>query len=315
MRKPLLLLAILAALTWTGASYGDPTSRIAFTSSRDGDSDIYVMNTDGSDPHRVADTGTHDMLPCWSPDGSRIAYGSMTGDGSFWMVNRDGSENTRFYVPGMGMDFGASVDWSPDGAYFAFAGTTDGTFEIILAPVDNLEITPIVSPGNDYKPDWSPDGSKIAYNSFREGEGAGRKLNIWVMEADGFNPIQLTDPPAHDDAPAWSPDGSRIAFASNRTDDWEIWVMNADGSDPAQITDSPGMDREPTWSPDGTQIAFATQRDGNWEVYAMNADGSNQTNLTNHPESDLEPAWSSNIEQPATLVEVLSWGWIKAGSR
>ncbi len=58
MRKPLLLLAILAALTWTRASYGDPTSLIAFTSGRDGNTDIYVMNADGSDPHRVADSGS-----------------------------------------------------------------------------------------------------------------------------------------------------------------------------------------------------------------------------------------------------------------
>ena len=315
MRKPLLLLAILAALIWTDASYGDPTSLIAFVSKRGGDNDIYVMNANGSDPHRVANTGWHDIIPCWSPDGSRIIYGSWTGDGSIWMVNRDGSENTRIRISGLGASTRSSVDWSRDGNYYVFSGLVgSGTDEIVVVSVSTLELAPVLFPADDHKPDWSPDGSKIAFDSYREGDGAGGKMNIWVMEADGFNPIRLTDSSA-DDAAAWSPDGTQIAFASNRTGDWEIWLMNADGSNPVQITDSPDMDRDPTWSPDGTQIAFSSRRDGNWEVYAMNADGSNQTNLSNHPTADLNPDWSPNIEQPVTLIEALSWGWIKAGAR
>ncbi|HJV32137.1 MAG TPA: hypothetical protein VJ558_08060, partial [Bacillales bacterium] len=97
--------------------------------------------------------------------------------------------------------------------------------------------------------------SKIAFASNRTGNS-----NIWVMNADGTNPTQLTNVPFDDKNPTWSPDGNQIAFASNRAGDIDlidsIWVMDNDGTNITQLTNDED-DNQPAWSPDGTQIAFA----------------------------------------------------------
>ncbi len=148
----------------------------------------------------------------------------------------------------------------------------------------------------DRSPAWSPDGTKIAFLSFRKGDG-----EIYVMDGDGSNVRELTFSLATDDDPAWAPDGRSIAFESYRTGDPEIWIMRADGGSQRQLTSSAGFDGDPAISPDGSRIAFTSTRDGNRELYVMNADGSGQRRLTftggvvSIPEVesvDENPAWS-----------------------
>jgi Tol biopolymer transport system component len=79
-------------------------------------------------------------------------------------------------------------------------------------------------------PAWSPDGTKIVFG------GPVNKRDIWVMNADGSNKINLTDKYAGG-FPAWSPDSSKITFSStNKWGNSEIWVMNADGSNQINLT-------------------------------------------------------------------------------
>src|SRR6185295_11378390 len=89
----------------------------------------------------------------------------------------------------------------------------------------------------DEQPAWSPDDSKIAFASRRaDKDGAG--LDIWVMDANGQNPVRLTTAKDDDTAPAWSPDGTKIAFQSKRNGAPEIWVMNANGTGQTRLTNS-----------------------------------------------------------------------------
>jgi Tol biopolymer transport system component len=114
---------------------------------------------------------------------------------------------------------------------------------------------------------------------------------IYIMDTDGSDPVNLTNNAAGDWYPAWSPDGTRIAFLSSRDGPVEIYVMDADGSNQVNLTNNPAWDAEPAWSPDGTRIAFASNRDGEPDIYVMNADGSNPVRLTNNPPR-YSPAWS-----------------------
>ena len=136
----------------------------------------------------------------------------------------------------------------------------------------------LTSDAADTAPAWSPDGTRIAFASTSSGN-----TDVWVMDADGSDPVDLTDgSAAADTSPSWSPDGTHIAFQTDRDGNDEIYVMDADGGDPTNLTSDPGDDSQPAWSPDGDTIAFVSDRDGNDEVYAMDAsDGSGQTDLTN----------------------------------
>ncbi len=194
--------------------------------------------------------------------------------------------------------FGSLVGnpWSPPYATYSGKVTIDGEdapdgtkvrFRIPQASeMDNSALV-ISDKAYDTYPSWSPDGTKIAFTSHRDGN-----WEIYVMDADGSNPTNITNDADWDSVPSWSPDGTQIAFTSNRDGTDEIYVMDADGSNPTNITSNEAYDTYPSWSPDGTKIAFMSLRDGNWEIYVMDADGSGQTRITNNDASDDAPAWS-----------------------
>ena len=140
---------------------------------------------------------------------------------------------------------------------------------------------------DDFGPVWSPDGTRIAFVSDRIGN-----QKIYVMNADGTNPVQLAQGDGHDQSPAWSPDGTKIAFVSSPTGDNEIYAMNTDGTNPVRLTQSNHGGDSPTWSPDGTKIVFVSNREGDNEIYVMNADGTNLVRLTQNAGHDRSPAWS-----------------------
>ena len=132
----------------------------------------------------------------------------------------------------------------------------------------------------------------IAFRSNRTGNN-----EIYVMNGDGNDLINLTNDPSDDDLPDWSPDGTRIAFCSLRDGNYEIYVMNANGSDQTNLSANSSGECAPSWSPEGMEIAFGSERDGNAEVYMMNADGSGQTRLTDNPAFDDLADWAPDGKQ------------------
>jgi dipeptidyl aminopeptidase/acylaminoacyl peptidase len=158
---------------------------------------------------------------------------------------------------------------------------------------------------------WSPDGTKIAYAvcSVRDYESC----EIYVMNADGSNPTNLSTSSASDRSPVWSPDGARIAFFSGRHHDWVIYVMNPDGSNRIRLTNDHNDGRYPVWSPDGSKIAFIEYVKD--YVYVMNADGSGLTYTTLRSSSLL--SWLPTIATPSTLGPDCTSGWTRltAGSQ
>ena len=132
----------------------------------------------------------------------------------------------------------------------------------------------------------------VSMIAFRRGNRVDSS-EIYVMDADGSNAVNLTNNATDDYQPAWSPDGSKIAFGSYRNGNSEIYVMDADGSNAVNLTNNAARDDQPAWSPDGSKIAFGSDRNGNREIHVMNADGSDHFNLTTTPTiSEFRPAWS-----------------------
>jgi TolB protein len=183
-------------------------------------------------------------------------------------------------LTGLGLGGAHFANWSPDGRKVVFNSFWGGLpkRDIYVIDIDGAGLTKLTQdpdplvPIDDTRPDWSPDGSRIAFQSNRTGNN-----EIFLMNPDGTDVLQLTSHAATDAAPEWSPDGERIAFQSNRDGNDDIWVMNADGSGLVQLTDNDVRDAKPSWSRDGKRIAFhrdvAYLGEVHGELFTMNADG------------------------------------------
>ncbi|HLL73116.1 MAG TPA: tetratricopeptide repeat protein [Pyrinomonadaceae bacterium] len=252
--------------------YSPDGARIAFASNRDGATEIYVMNADGSNVRRLTFNTTEDDCPAWSHDGQKIAFQSRRdGQMEVYVMDADGS-NQRNLTNAPGED--TRPAWSPDGARIAYGSNTldaPTNYEIFTMRADGSDKIKLTDdPKFDSDAAWSPDGRKIAFTSARDG----RSYEIFVMNADGSDVRNLTNHPGDDAKPVWSPDGKHIAFAGNRpnkTDFPAVYVMEADGRDQRLITAARTFDDEPAWSADGRRIAFQTQRDGNFDIYLADA--------------------------------------------
>jgi Tol biopolymer transport system component len=130
-------------------SWSPDGTKIAFTSNREVNSDVFVMDADGSDQANVSnrDASTGES-PDWSPDGSKIAFTSRAGDASaIWVMNADGTGAKQLAAEG------SLPSWSPDGRQIAFAGPTG---DICTMNADGSGVTRLTSGGGYSEPDWQP---------------------------------------------------------------------------------------------------------------------------------------------------------------
>ena len=290
------------------------SSRIAYTRDTQPDQprvdefEILVVNADGSGAIKVADDG-HD--PVWSPDSSRIAYDWHSG---IFVVDTDGANNRL-------LARGRDPSWSRQGERIAYttsqrpaqsSGPAPSTgsytlsishvssspqvdsvappsFEIHVINADGTGHVQITDSRDDkYNPAWSPDGASILYTGYTS---LGRRP-IYVVDADGANPRQVTEDGLH---PAWSPDSSSIAYTRpggyTRSGAYErpgfawyerryqTYVMQADGSYLTKIADSgttPAWGNLPGWSPDGSFVVYSDSA----EIFTANSDGTGSRQIT-----------------------------------
>jgi Tol biopolymer transport system component len=139
---------------------------------------------------------------------------------------------------------------------------------------------------------------QLAFETERDGNS-----EVYLIDVNGQNPINLTNNEAYDGTPAFSPDGRMIAFTSDRTGNPEIFLMKPNGSDPLGITEGDGYNVMPAFSPDGQFIIFSSNRSYRLPVDDGEIEIPDQTKL-----------WSINLESGELARHTTSIGLDMYGS-
>lgn len=266
---------------------GGRATRVAFASDRDGDSEIFVINADGTNLTQLTNNTADDDKPSWSKDGRQIAFESnVDGDYEIFVMDADGSNLTQLTNNNFD-DYGPA--FSPDGTQIAYHTTQTGNIDIYIMNADGSSPQRITSnvTAIDRSPSWSPDGTQLIYYSDSSG---GREL--YTIDIQTKTLARLTDNRFYDGQPDWSLNGTQVVFASTRQGvNPDIFIMRIDGTNVVRVTDDPATDDDPVWSPDGRQIVFESTSAGNYDIWIVNADGTDLRQLTTDPARDWSADW------------------------
>ncbi|HXM63411.1 MAG TPA: Tol-Pal system beta propeller repeat protein TolB [Terriglobales bacterium] len=274
-----------------GGIPGVAESQIYFVSSRTGHKEIWVMDYDGANQRQITHLNGISLSPRISPDGSRLAFSSVTKSG--WEILMYSMDLNRLVTfPKFG-GTNLSPAWTSDGTKLAFSSSRSGDPEIYTADQSGTNLKRVTSfKGPDVSPVWNrKTNAQIAWVSGRTG-----LPQIYTMEADGTNVQRLTDQ-GYAVSPAWSPNGQFLAFAWVRRygpgapGASDIYLMDVASKQWVQLTHDGGRNDFPSWSPDGRHIVFQSSRSGGEQIWEMLADGSNPKQLT-VTGSNTQPNWS-----------------------
>ena len=302
--------------------------KIVFYSKRDGNTEIYTMDSDGGDQTRLTFNATSDSSPVWSPNGQQIAFHSKRDENlEIYVMDADGS-NQRNLTRHPALD--GYPYWSPDGNLIAFCSTQNGgknqDLNIFVMDADGSNVKQITRFEFAVSPQWSPDGKQILF----EGDiDQGRQ--IYAIRPDGRGLWRVSQPKPNTGMllGGWSPDGKKVVYV-------ETVGFESDKSVAVIATLHPAgrqqvVKREPlplprwdmtseTWSTDGESILFAGRNravkdDNNWEIYRFRFQDGQLARLTNHPQDDLGPhEWDPRLPVSPQGLAPTRWGEIKSNS-
>ena len=305
------------------------TAKIVFTSARDDNREIYIMNPDGSGQVRLTHNRADDAIPVWSPTGEQILFASdrdrfpLSRD--LYLMDPDGTNVRRVFGKSKDRSSGA---WSPDGKQIAYERREQKGAYIYIGTIDGKK-EERVAIGS--APAWSPDGTKIAFLS---GYGSGlvkiNILNVRTKKQRVIFPRDANSSWISGDL-VWSSTANKLAFSWNPVkglfEAEAIYTINSDGTDLKQITsDAAPRERSPVWSPQGDALLYdKTDGDNRLQIFkiALGSDVSEQLTDTfipevfgkffqaNSPGDWFDPAYALLVSPQPHLLTT-SWGKMKA---
>ncbi|HVB33428.1 MAG TPA: translocation protein TolB [Patescibacteria group bacterium] len=282
---------IVAALT--GGVPGIAQTHIAYSHQVGNISELWVMDYDGANAHRITHLGTEAITPRWSPDASEIAFTCFVpyrGVVSAQICLYSMASGRMLYFrrfPGTN----ATPAWSPDGRHIAFMSSMRRDPEIWVAGPDggNPQELTFTPHSVNTSPVWNPKtGQQIVFVSDRSG-----LPGLYMMNSDGSNVVKIVLPDmGYVVDPTWSPNAQLLAFSWRRPNgNYDIYVMDIASHQLLQLTRDAGRNERPGWAPDGRHLVFQSDRTGSWQVWTMLADGSGARQLTRGGKN-FSPGWS-----------------------
>ena len=309
------------------------TPKILFTSSRDGNSDIYMMNPDGSEQVNLTQHPASDISAVWSPTGEQILFvsdrrGTRVRD--LYLMDADGS-NVRRVFKRKAKGRRTSPAWSPDGKQFAYSYTDwdRGEFGLYLGTFgeEDAELLPY---GNS--PEWSPDGSEIAYSIPHQFGSRLTFMDVRTRKLEQPLPAKALRRQA---GPSWSAVRDRLAITGNRhplpvildrelhnawADKYTVFIVNRDGTGLRQLVDEAGPQaRVSALSPDGSEVLYTQEINGHYQIFKINVNSGVQTQLThiegpfrrtNYGGDWFDPAYVLPVSPQPDLLTT-TWGAVK----
>lgn len=296
------------------------TAKIVFSSNRDGNLEIYLMNPDGSGILRLTDHPTGDYDPVWSPTGEQILFVShRDGVRDLFLMNANGGSVEKV--------FKSTVDrsepaWNPDGERFVYLRYNEAT--LYIADINKRQEIPVAKVGKfGGYPAWSPDGEMIAFTFSPEapkgpilgGDLPGYPLILISPQGKKQKEI-LPKPQLRLTRPAWSPSGAQIAFVESpwaHDEKGTIYVVNPDGSGmKVVVPKGSGADR-PAWSPRGDEIIYNQDVDNQKQLFKITLSNRRIMQIT-HNGGNWNADWFDPAALPVTLQSQLlttTWGELK----
>jgi Tol biopolymer transport system component len=297
--------------------------KILFTSARDDNYEVYVMNPDGSEQLNLTQHRAQDVSAIWSPTGEKILFVSDRGGvRDLYMMNSDGSNVRRVFKTKI-EGWRKSPTWSPNGKQFAYAHTNWAllTSIIYIATLGEQEEEHLVE-GRD--PAWSPDGTEIACAI----DGRLTLINVHTGAQKQLLPKKTMNWQRY---PSWSTAGDKLTFAWNKHqippvldrdlhNEWiknlTIYIINRDGTDLKQLVDEAGPRADyPVLSPNGKEVLYTQEINGFLQIFKLDVNSGIRTQLTHIGPRNLggdwfDPAHALPVSpQPQLLTTI--WGKMK----
>ena len=219
------------------------------------------------EPRQLPAESTFARAPIWLAGGREILYASGLGlRSNIYRVAVDGASPPRL-IEALG-DGVTTPSLSLSSGRLAYNRSVLNTnlWRLDLQSRGSAPTQLIASTTREAAPQYSPDGKRIAFYSNRTGTN-----QVWVCEADGSRPAQVTSMTGNiTGTPRWSPDSRQLSFDSNSGGDWQVYVMDADGGKPRALTSDKQGNFVSSWSHDGNWVYFsrAGDKDQIWKVPA-----------------------------------------------
>jgi TolB protein len=255
--------------------------KIAFTSNRAGNPEIYVMKADGSGVVRLTNNKAYDDQPALSPDGAWVVFVSnRDGNHELYIIGTDG-KNLRRLTDTAYSEIDPS--FSPDGKWVIYTAMAEGDKDIERMNVETGETETLVTgDGDQFMARMAPDGALAYVQNGGDNE---------ILIVENGNTKNLSASPGIDTLPTFSPDGEVVYFITNRGGDYDLMAVNRDGSGLREVVTLESTEGRAWPSPDGAYLAVTSDKDGDLEIYIFSPDGELLEQLTDNEYEDYEPTW------------------------